>query len=53
MEMLCELLVWMCLDAESLLDGEDFEEERKVTVGCRKALDDGRAKKVGMGSEVC
>jgi len=30
MQLLCKLLVRMCLDAQSLVDGQDFEQEGKL-----------------------
>lgn len=44
MELFCGGLIRMCLDAQSLLDGQDFEQEGKITPGrFWKALRDGFA----------
>lgn len=51
-ELLCGLLVRVCLDAQGFLDGEDFEQEGEVPVGCAKSLDDALPDELWVACEV-
>ena len=52
MELFCGLFVRVGLDTESLVDGEDFEQEWEVAVLCLEAIDDGFTDEVRVGCEV-
>ena len=40
MQFLCRVLVGVCLDAQSFLNGEDFEQKGKTAIRDGEALDD-------------